>query len=123
MFILIKLVILAFLALVVFFVPLGSRPLYGHLHAIWSTPETQELKRELTKNALLLETWLESHRALSGEPHPLEVKPGSPETGNAGPRESVAPLDMNAPVNEPMQEPAMRRPRRTGGGKTRGETR
>lgn len=122
MFLLIKLVIIAFLALVVFFVPLGSRPLSGHLRAIWSTPESQELKRELTKNALLLETWAESHRALSGEPHPLEVAPKPPEMGVAGSMDSAPAPAMNVPASEPKREPAMRRPRRTGGGKTRGET-
>ena len=133
MFILIKLVIVAFLALLVFFVPLGSRPLSGHLRAIWATPESQELKRALTENTLMLETWLESHRALSGEPHTPEVKPRQPEPGTAGakdpapkdaaPKDAAPPPSMVAPSSDPIREPAMRRPRRTGSGKTRGETR
>lgn len=123
MFLLIKLVIFAFLALLVFFVPLGSRPLSGHLRAIWSTPESQELKRELTENTLMLETWLESHRALSGEPRPPAEKPGPAQMGVTGPAQMgvTGPEDpeptpaMVAPVKEPRREPAMRRPRRTGG--------
>jgi len=117
MFILIKVVILSFLALVVFYVPLGSRPLAGHIRAIGATPESQELKQALTDNVLMLDTWIESHRALSGEPS----GPGTPAMAPEKPIPPVKPQAQQAPPADGPPAAAMRRPRKSRGDKPRGD--
>ena len=112
MFILIKVVILSFLALVVFFVPLGSRPLAGHIRAIWATPESRELKKALTDNALMLETWIESHRALSGEPVPAGTTAMEPEK-----RAMPVPPRSPQPTPEKSQAQGTQRSEERRGGK------
>jgi len=123
MFFIIKFVIILLFLVAVFFVPLGSQPLSGHVKAIWATPESQVLKKELLTNMLMLDEWMKTHQALSGEAVPPESArpplPGStPDMREAAPPAPprVAPAPVEAPV-------AMkRRPQKTGSRSKRGET-
>jgi len=121
MFFIIKFFIIALFLVAVFFVPLGSRPLADHLSAIGSTPESQELKKEFLNNVLMLDTWMKSHQALSGQGVPTgTARPALPDSPPAM-REPQPSAPRVAPSPAPPKT-GNRRLRRPGTGRPRGET-
>jgi hypothetical protein len=121
MFFIIRFFIVVFFLVAVFFVPLGSRPLVDHLSAIGSTPESQELKKEFLNNVLMLDAWMKSHQALSGQSVPVETaRPSIPDSPPV--MQETKPV---APRVAPEPEPPMtgkRRTRKPGSSRPRGET-
>jgi hypothetical protein len=121
MFFIIKFFIIVLFLVAVFFVPLGSRPLSGHLSAIGSTPESQELKKEFLNNVLMLDAWMKSHQALSGQGVPPETaRPALPDSTPVM-RESQPAAPRVAP-SPAAPKTGSRRPRKQGTGRPRGET-